>query len=287
MKKVGLVIVNFNDSGNAINLIKSVEKYKVINKIVVVDNKSTDNSYALLSELKSRKVHIIESECNKGYSYAINLGAKYLEETLKDCYIIISNTDIVIDSEEHIKKLLESFSNQNVAVVMPKVYENGVPKYGWKLTSPNIDLLMNIPLVSRLYKDNLKNYDPLYINYNDVVDVIYGCFFAIDGSVLKSIGYMDEYTFLYYEEYILARKLKAVNKISVVNKEAEVTHKHNVSIGNSVTNLNKYKIYKNSQLYYEQYYNNANELQIILFELFYYIGLLGLKVKNFINQLVK
>lgn len=284
MKKVGLVIVNYNDADNAANLVKSVEKYKVINKIVVVDNKSTDNSRELLSKLESRKVHIIESELNKGYSAAINLGAKYLEEKLKDCYIIVSNTDIVIENEEQIKLLLSSFDNPNVAVAMPKIYENGLVKYGWKLTDANTDLLMNIPLVSRLYKDNLKFYNPLYLYSNDVVDVIYGCFFAIDSSVLKNIGYMDENTFLYYEEYILARKLKAVNKLSVINKEAEVEHKHNVSIGNSVSKINKYNIYKKSQLYYEQYYNNANDIQIWLFEFFYYIGLLGLKIKLFFDK---
>lgn len=281
MKKVGLVIVNYNDADNAINLVKSVEKYKVINKIVVVDNKSTDNSREVLSKLESRKVHIIESELNKGYSAAINLGAKYLEEAIKDCYIIVSNTDIVIENEEQIKLLLSSFDNSEVAVAMPKIYENGLVKYGWKLTDANTDLLMNIPLISRLYKDNLKFYNPSYLYYSNVVDVIYGCFFVIDSSVLKNIGYMDENTFLYYEEYILARKLKAVNKLSVINKEAEVEHKHNVSIGNSVSKLNKYNIYKKSQLYYEQYYNNANDIQIWLFEFFYYIGLLCLKVVVF------
>lgn len=287
MKKVGLVIVNYNDANNTINLVKSVEKYKVINKIVVVDNKSTDDSFALLSKLENRKIHIIQSDLNKGYSYAINLGVKYLEEKLKDFYAIVSNSDIVIANEEQIKLLLQSFDNENVAVAMPKVMENGLIKYGWKLTSPSVDLLMNIPLISRLYKDSLKYYDPLYIYNNSVVDVIYGCFFAIDGSVLKSIGYMDENTFLYYEENILARKLKAVNKLSVFNKDAEVEHKHNVSIGNSVSKINKYNIYKKSQLYYERYYNNANEIHLFFFELFYYFGLMGLKLKAFLNQLLK
>lgn len=283
MKKVGLVIVNYNDVKNTINLIKGVEKYKVINKIVVVDNKSTDESFSLLQELENKKIHIIESEFNKGYSAAINLGVKYLEEKLKDCYVIVSNSDILVKDEEQIIELLTSFSNPHVAVAMPKVYENGLVKYGWKLTDANTDLLMNIPLISRLYKDNLKFYNPSYFYSNDIVDVIYGCFFVIDSSVLKNIGYMDENTFLYYEENILARKLKTVNKLSVINKKAEVTHKHNVSIGSSVSKVNKYNIYKKSQLYYEQYYNNANEWQMLLFETFYYFGLLGLKVIKFLK----
>ncbi len=287
MKKVGLVIVNYNDSENTINLVKSVEKYKVINKIVIVDNKSTDDSLKKLEELENRKIHIIVSDLNRGYSAAINLGAKYLEEKLKDCYIIVSNSDILVKDEEQIKTLLSSFDEPNVAIAMPKVYENGLFKYGWKLTNANTDLLMNIPLISRLYKDNLKNYEPLYFGYSNIVDVIYGCFFVIDSNVLKSIGYMDENTFLYYEENILARKLKTVNKLSVINKEAEVTHKHNVSIGSSVSQINKYNIYKKSQLYYERHYNNASEIQMLFFEIFYYFGLLGLKVKLFLSELFK
>lgn len=287
MKKVGLIIVNYNDGENTIKLARSVEKFKVINKIVVVDNKSTDDSLKKLQEFENRKIHIIESDLNRGYSAAINLGVKYLEEKLKDCYIIVSNSDIEINDEEQIKKLLTSFNNPNVAVAMPKVYENGLVKYGWKLTNANTDLLMNIPLISRLYKDNLKNYEPLYFGYSNIVDVVYGCFFVIDSIVLKSIGYMDENTFLYYEENILARKLKAVNKISVINKDSEVTHKHNVSIGSSVSKINKFNIYKKSQLYYEKHYNNANETQMFLFEAFYYFGLLGLKVKRFFSELFK
>ena len=104
-------------------------------------------------------------------------------------------------------------------------------KHGWKLSNANMNLLMNI-------------YEPLYF------------------------GYMDENTFLYYEENILARKLKAVNKLSVINKGAEVTHKHNVSIGSSVSQINKYNIYKKSQLYYERHYNNASEIQIFSLKCF-------------------
>lgn len=278
MKKVGLLIVNYNDSQNTINLIKSVDNFAFINKIVVVDNKSTDNSLEKLSSLKSKKLHIIKSE-NKGYNHAINIGSKYLIQELKECYIIISNSDIVINNEEVIKSLIASFK-ENIACVMPKVLEHDNFIMGWRLLSANQELLISIPFLNRLYRNKLKNYKEDYYEHNDIIDVVHGSFFVIDSQVLEEINYMDSNVFLYYEENILARKLQKVNKLSVINKDVYVEHKHNQSIGNNVTHLNKYKIYKKSQLYYEKNYNNANSIQMLLFKLFYYIGLLGLKIKS-------
>lgn len=282
MKKVGLLIVNYNDSKNTINLIKTVNNFKIINRIVVVDNKSTDGTFKTLSKLESNKVHIISSE-NKGYSNAINVGSKYLIKELRDCYIIVSNSDIVIDSENVISELINSFRN-NVACVMPKILEQGNFNMGWKLLSVNKELLLNIPLLNRLYRNKIKQYDKNYFENNDVIDVVHGSFFVIDSKVLEEINYMDSNTFLYYEENILARKLQKAHKLSVINKNVYVEHIHNQSIGNNVSILNKYKIYKKSQLYYEKHYNKANVIQIGLFKLFYYAGLFGLKIKNIIKK---
>lgn len=279
MKKVGLLIVNYNDSKNAIELINSVNKYKVINKIVVVDNKSTDNSLKELEKYESHKVHIIGTSTNSGYSAAINIGSKYLIDELKDSYIIISNTDIVIDKEEDIGKLIKCFS-KDISCVMPTILENDCYKKGWKLTSPNTDLIINIPIISRLYKTKLKFYNKEYFcSEISRVDVIYGCFFIIDSKALENINYMDEKVFLYYEEYILASKLKKISKLSVINNNVFVKHKHNQTIGNNVSEKNKFKIYKNSQLYYEKKYNKANILQMSLFYIFYYISYILLSIK--------
>ena len=41
---IGMVIVNYNDYETTKRLLDNVKDYKVLKEIVVVDNKSTDNS---------------------------------------------------------------------------------------------------------------------------------------------------------------------------------------------------------------------------------------------------
>ncbi len=269
MQKIGMIIINYNDSKTTKKLLENVKDYNVINKIVIVDNKSTDNSVKELEKYKSSKVTILVNEENNGYASAINLGSKYLIDLYKECYIIVSNSDIVIHKESDIKKLINHFAMKDIAIVAPTINEHGKIKRCWKLCSANSTILVNIPLINRLYKKNILEYKEDYFNKNySIVDVIHGSFFIIDSKILKKVNYFDEKTFLYYEENIMARKLQVINKKSLVDNTVIVDHEHSVSINKKYSELNKYKILKQSQEYYMQEYNNANKLQMSILKFF-------------------
>ncbi|MCX4248490.1 MAG: glycosyltransferase [Bacilli bacterium] len=280
---IGLVIVNYNDSDNTIKLIKSVSAFKVIKSIVVVDNNSYTSELNKLKKLKEKKLTIIENDNNYGYAYALNIGAKYINETIQDALICLSNTDIHVANEKVLISMANNIKN-DVVCVMPKVKENNSFKYGWKLTSALSDLKANIPLINRLFRKNIIDYPEEYFKDNREVDVIYGCFFMIKGSTLEEIGYFDDKTFLYFEEYILARKLKSRNLKSIVDTSVFVEHIHNAVIGNNISIRNKYKIYKKSQLYYEKKYNKANIFEMTIFRLFYLINLIPYEIKNILKK---
>lgn len=280
---IGLVIVNYNDSDNTVKLVKSVLKYKSIKCIVVVDNNSYTSEINKLKKIDDKKVTIIENDGNYGYAYALNIGAKYINETVENAIICLSNTDISIENENVLISMANLITN-DVKCVMPKVMENGEFKYGWQLTSPLQDLIANIPLINRAFRRDIINYPDDYFKDNNCVDVIYGCFFMVDGKTLKEIDYFDDKTFLYYEEYILAQKLKAKGKMSVVDTSVYVEHKHNAVIGSNVNLRDKYKIYKKSQLYYEKTYNKANIIEVFLFKLFYFINLIPYEIKRIIKK---
>lgn len=281
MNSAILIIVNYNDSENAIKLINNVKDYKSIKKIVVVDNNSTDDSLEKLRKLDIKKLHIIEGIQNKGYSRGLNLGAKYALEEYKNPILIFSNSDIKIESEDTIKKLISNFKNKDIKVVMPKIKENDKFSYGWRLNGAFKDLLMNVPLINKSIRKKYRYYDSEYFDTDtSIVDCIYGCFFLVEGDFLKEIEYFDENIFLYFEEDILGRKVKFRNKLSIVDNRAYVIHNHNASIGKNVSNINKYKMYKKSQFYYEKKYNNANVLIMFFFKIFYYINLIPYKLKR-------
>lgn len=263
--KIAFLIVNYNDYENTNKLVDNIKDYKCIDKIIVVDNNSKLEEKELLKNISSAEVLYLEE--NKGYSSAINYGSKYLINNLGDCYIIISNADIIINSEKDIKKLISNFDN-NTAIVSPIINEHGIYNKGWKLPKPKHEILSNIPIVSKKIKKKLE-----YDLKEEItkVDVVSGCFFIIDSRVLDSIDYLDENVFLYYEENILSVKIKSINKNILIDKSVEIIHNHSVTIDKNLKKIKKYKILKQSQFYFNKKYNNANILELILLKLTYYI----------------
>ena len=53
-----MVIVNYNDYKTTKRLLDNVKNYKILKEIVVVDNKSTDDSLENLQRLKNKKITI-------------------------------------------------------------------------------------------------------------------------------------------------------------------------------------------------------------------------------------
>lgn len=285
MRNVGVVIVNYNDSINGLHLFESLRSNDLVSEIVIVDNNSKDEYKNELMSYHDEKLHIIFNSVNKGYSAALNDGAKYLIKKYGDINILFSNTDIKIQNNLIVNHL-SSLINDDVSTCMVKVKEDGIFNYGWKITSSFVDLICNIPLINKAYKKKFLYYSSSYFVGREFqyVDVIYGAFFMINASILESIGYFDENTFLYFEENILAVKLKNISKKSVVLLTDQVIHAHNKTIGSNVSRLNKYKIYKKSQFYYEKKYNSANLIEMFFFKFFYYLRLPLLKISCLIKK---
>ena len=101
-----------------------------------------------------------------------------------------------------------------------------------------------------------------------IVDVVSGCFFLIKSTVLEEIGFLDENVFLYYEENILAKKLKKLKLKSVINNEVVIIHNHSVTIDKNINRRRKLKVLRNSQFYYEEKYNNASKFELFIMKMF-------------------
>lgn len=263
--KTCFLIVNYNDFENTNKLVDNIKNYKCIDNIVIVDNNSKDEEKELLKKITD--VDIIYSNENKGYSSAINEGSKYLINKFGHCYIIVSNADIIINSENDIKELINTF-DFNTAIVSPLINEHGILNKGWKLPKPYHEILSNLPVVHKFVRKKLEYNLDYKINE---VDVVSGCFFIIDSNILKEINYLDENVFLYYEENILSKKIKKLNKKIVINKDVTIIHNHSVTIDKNINKIKKYKILKQSQFYFNKNYNDANILELILLKITYYI----------------
>ena len=278
-----MVIVNYNDYETTKRLLDNVKDYKVLKEIVVVDNKSTDNSLEELRKLKNKKITIIDSGENKGYSYALNVGCKYLVDKYKSLNIVISNSDIIIDSELDIKDLNSYISTKNV-IVGPTIIQGNDLNRGFKIPTPWQDIKQNIVFFGkRVLAKELSYPDNYYHKDISKVDTVSGCFFMISSKHLEDMGYFDENVFLYYEENIMGIKTKKLGKNIIVCNNVDVIHDHSVSIDKSLKRIKKYDILKTSQEYFEKKYNGANKIELFFLKVFRYLTRILLLIKYLVD----
>ncbi len=276
MSKLGVIVLNYKDSENTIRICKAYERMKTVEKIIVVDNQSPDNSYQKLKNLESKKVDVIQTAENNGYSSGNNYGLKYLEEHYGNFdYIAISNPDIYIQ-EEAIKACKEYLDkHKNIAICAPKMLDkNGIehPLSGWKLRSIRGDIWDSSILLTRIIKrPHIEMYDAKHMKKKIIpVDCVAGSFFIIRNSVFKEVGYFDEKTFLYYEEDILGNKIHKLGYKNVILNDYQFKHLESVSVDNSMKFMKKQMNLQKSKIYYHKTYNNCGVLKLSVMYFFTY-----------------
>ena len=283
----GLVVVNYNDYKNTIDFINSVVDYKIIEHIVIVDNCSSDSSFSKLKKITGDKVSLIKNVSNKGYGSGINLGSKYLVDNYGVSNIIVSNTDIIINSEEDLIKMI-GYLKDDVAIVGPVILENGGVNRGWRIPTTFDDVLLNIPIIHRWLRKKLLFYkDEEYSGTTTNVEVVSGCFFIISASLLESVDYFDENIFLYYEENVIASKFKNKGYKTLIINDVNVIHNHSVTIDNSLGRVKKYKALKKSQRYFHSNYSKKSILGMIFLYITYGIMMFFLYIALFFHKIIK
>lgn len=262
------LIVNYNDYKSTRHLIDNIKNYECLEEIVVVDNFSREDQIELLSTMKESNVTVIFNESNLGYSGAINIGTKYLINKYKKCNIIVSNSDIVILSEEDLVQMIKLLNKKEVGLVGPQILERGYILKGRKDVTVNYDLSSHTPLLKNFIDDEKLNYDEEhYLDELSVVDVISTCFFLISSETFKQIDFMDENVFLYYEDFILCNKIRNLGLQILLCNEIRVKHLYSVSVDKNFKNINKKKMFRDSMIYYHSTYHKINFIQRMLLKL--------------------
>ena len=267
-----IVVLNYNDRKNTINYVNSIKDYNTVNKIIVVDNNSTvSNEVKELNILASEKVEIISSQSNGGYASGNNIGLKYLEKIGNYEFVAISNPDVAVEEETLIKCIEHLKTNKKVSIVTPRMHFVNGParRAAWKKRTVLVDIANSTRIteflmyfIQRAGEYTKKDYSKSVLNVENVA----GSFFIAKYDSLKKIGYLDENTFLFYEEDILGHKIKNIgNDIHILN-ELKFMHYDSQTIGKMMNMFKKLDILFDSKIYYHKKYNNANGFQICIFK---------------------
>lgn len=118
MKKIAVVILNWNGAKLLKEFLPSVVKYSSEATIYVIDNASTDDSLLVLKE-DFPSVQIIQNKENFGFAQGYNEGLQSIEEEI---YCLV-NSDIEV-TENWLTPILSHFEqHSNTAIVQPKILD--------------------------------------------------------------------------------------------------------------------------------------------------------------------
>lgn len=274
-KRLAIIVLNYNDGDTTVDYVNSIKDYKNINKIVVVDNNSTDDSFEKMKSLECKKIDVIKSDDNKGYAYGNNYGYRYLKEKYgKYDYICISNPDVYVENSA-IEKCIDFLDkNKDYAACAPRMYNRNDEPHrlsGWKERTLKSDIRdSSFSLTKITNRSHEEMYDEDYFDYKPFrdVDALAGSFFIIRNDVFEKVGLFDENTFLYFEEDILGKKIRNLGFKLAVLTDIKFKHMEAVTVSKNITKDRKFMIMQASKKYYHKTYNpNANSLKLLVLDL--------------------
>lgn len=222
--KVLIIILNYRTANLTIDLIDSLSDLEYSNfQIMVIDNNSPDDSVKIIKEDAQKKGYLFYANTNNsGYAAGNNIGIRYgIKNGYKYSWIL--NSDVIILDKGVLRSLVDSAeSDEHIGGVGPKI-----------ITTKNIPCA---PYCHRLTLWNMtfgiffdKKYRARYINISRPVYRVYGCCMLLKNSVMQVIDGMDESTFLYNEENILAERMLKNNYFFFYNAEVSIKHNHGAS----------------------------------------------------------
>ena len=290
-----VIVVSYNDIESTKEFINNSKKLNAIDKIIIVDNCSTNELYSeittYISEMNlSSKVECIQSEKNGGYSYGNNFGIKYAIKKFNPSIISISNADVILNDEALNKCIDKLQSNNEIGFIAPtmKTPKKDTIKSYWVIPTYSMLLKRNfivfLNLIRRFEKFSFEEKDGMIF-----VGCLNGSFFMGKTDTFRNIGFLDEDVFLYDEESILGCKIRNAGLCNAVVKDVSYIHNHKGSIEFNISSKKKrFEILHKSHVVYLTKYHQINYFQLAVFNLTYHIGLgmylFGEQVKSFIKR---
>lgn len=275
--KTAVIILNYCDAENCIQVALSASNTNLIDNVVIVDNCSPDGSIQYLREHENGIITVVESKKNGGYAYGYNTGINYALSHFAPDIIFVINSDIIFEKDlinaciEHIEKNPECGVVSSVMLNRDREYDGGY----WSFPTYSHLLLRCSWLYRKFYRKEMKREVK-----NSVlnVDVIRGSFLCFSSSVLKLVGGFDTNTFLYYEENIICKKIKKAGyKVNILTN---YTYIHNHKKQENIL-WDMSKDFK-SAFYYAKTYLECNKIQLFFLK---YAMKFGVREQESVNQL--
>lgn len=272
MKKVAVIILNFNGEEDTLGCLESLNKllvkdYQLL--IVVVDNGSTKQFKINNLKLTIGELKIIRNEENLGFAGGNNVGIRYALEQGSD-YILIVNSDVFFDKNLVNELLKIAESDEKIGVVVPKIYfANGFEFHKNRYKKEELGKviwyaggLMDWRNVMGYHK-GVDEVDKGQYNQVQETDFATGCCMLVKKEVFEKAGIFDEKFFLYYEDSDLSERVRKTGYKIIYTPNAMLWHKNASSSGGSGSMLQDYYITRNRLFFGLRYASLRSKLALI------------------------
>lgn len=236
MKKIGIVICNYNKKEFVLNCIQSVFESKTDDfDIFVADNASTDGSVEAIRERYGERVTLLVNSENLGGSGGFNTGIrKVLQEGYE--YLYCLDNDVLVDENAvgALAEYLDAHGDTGVAgsIVYHMDQPEYVQQYGLDIDFENFTAITH-------YADFLDDGSIPDVNFCDTVAT---CSVMVRTSCIKNtdIGIMPEDNFIYWDdmEWIYRFTLAGFKVVTI--KNSAVLHKMGSNVKPVNTFINYY-----------------------------------------------
>lgn len=270
MSSVDIVIVNWNSGPLVLDCVNSIveqkDYVKFINKIIIVDNYSSDNSIDILKGIECPEIELVLNQSNLGFGRACNIGANTSDAE----FILFLNPDTLLlpsSLEDLNKKLINDYYTKRIGVMGAQLIdEHGsvtttcsrFPRF-LHFLAKSIGLTKLYPK-SKIFNHHMTEFDhcsELYVNQ------VMGAFFLVSRKLFHQINGFDERFFVYFEEVDFCYRASQIGYNNFFTPDIKAVHK-GCGTTESVKSFRLYLSISSRIKYFYKNYNLVTTIGVVL-----------------------
>ena len=197
---ISIIILNYNAGELLIKCVSSIQKSSYSNyEIILVDNRSKDNSHKICKE-KFPDVKLIENSENLGYCEGNNVGIRIA----KGKFVAILNPDTIVDPN-WLEELIKAYEANGDGFYQPKFLATS--DHSVLLSTGNMIQIFGFGYSRSKGEIDQKQYEKF-----EKIDYASGTCLFTSKNILDKIGLFDPFLFAFHDDLELCCR-GAINKI--------------------------------------------------------------------------
>lgn len=219
MKKLSVVLLNFNGKHHLEAFLPSVIQYSAPHEVVLVDNGSNDGSVEFIKETHP-SITLITFQENHGFCGGYNKAIPLIDSE----YVVLLNTDVEVTENWIDPVLAQLESDGQIKAAQPKILDyKAKDKFEYAGASGGFIDSLGYPFCRGRIFQTLENDSGQYDTETDIFWASGSCFF-VDRATYLTLGGLDEDFFAHMEEIDLCWRIWNTKGRVVVAPKSKVYH---------------------------------------------------------------